>query len=54
MVRDNGDKVLEVWLSHQRHLRPVGHRSMSPKSKSGQDLSSHEDRRCRGEVGGVK
>lgn len=30
VVKDNGDKASEVWLSQWRHLRVVGHRSMPP------------------------
>lgn len=30
MARDNGDKVLGVQLSQERHLGAVGHRSPPP------------------------
>lgn len=53
MVMENEDKVSEVRLSQWRHLRVVGHILTSSKSKGGPDRSSHEDRRCRGEVGGA-
>ena len=30
VVKDNGNKASEVWLSQQRHLGVVGHRSTPP------------------------
>ncbi len=54
MVMEAGDKVLEVQLSQQRHSGVIGCRSMYSKRKGGLDPSNHEDRRCRGEVGGIK
>ncbi len=30
VLKDSGDKASEVWLSQQRHLGVVGHRSTLP------------------------